>query len=465
MSLDGIYDGFAEWSDLDLARPLTGGDFEDGRVIVVFDTNTLLQLYKTKESSRADFFAALERVRPHVFAPRETIREYWKNRLPVIRGVLGTFTTASNGIRGDLGKVVGKLEAWSKDSRRPWGPGNQDGGELTAEEQADHERYLGILDQIRDLEDSILSYLQEQQDETVTFSAEPNAVTGMIPGVPADVRAEDPILEQLARLFDGRVGPAPDRKRHAQLEEEWEKRVADGIHPGITDKDKAGGEDLGDFLIWHQTIERAKEIRDNDGRQPHILFITNELKIDWWRNAARDDAQKAGKSPLVGAHPDLVREYRREVGRDGIVYMMSSTQFLRFSADNLQVSLSEGTVQDFESTSVPEAPSGTTLFTHWIDGVEYRVLADHDEDKVYVRPGFPMRGECDAEVERAGRSAIQDREDLQAEGIVIPDEDTGDYVFTEDYVFRNLTHALRVICGAWGSGRGTWRAEDADPED
>ncbi|MFE9237250.1 PIN-like domain-containing protein [Streptomyces sp. NPDC007007] len=52
--------------------------FDSG--LVVLDTNVLLNLYRSNESTRRDMLAALARLRERLWIPHQVLTEFWRNR-------------------------------------------------------------------------------------------------------------------------------------------------------------------------------------------------------------------------------------------------------------------------------------------------------------------------------------------------------------------------------------------------
>lgn len=99
----------------------------------------------------------------------------------------------------------------------------------------------------------------------------------------------------------------------------------------------------GDFLVWLQTLREAKQ------RQRDVLFVTGDVKEDWWRREFGE---------LRGPRPELAQEMRAETG--GRLFMLRPESFLVHARRILQVQVDDESVKDVER--VTEAENGGWTF-------------------------------------------------------------------------------------------------------
>ncbi|GLU58591.1 PIN domain-containing protein [Paenarthrobacter ureafaciens] len=126
-------------------------------------------------------------------------------------------------------------------------------------------------------------------------------------------KATDELLERIASLFDGKVGPEPDQGTLDVLFKEGAKRFADSVPPGYEDaKTKTGSRKYGDYVLWKQLLDHATT------QKRDVLFITDDNKEDWWLKVN-------GES--VAPRPELIQEFRHQTKQD--IWLLSSTQFYR----------------------------------------------------------------------------------------------------------------------------------------
>lgn len=82
--------------------------------------------------------------------------------------------------------------------------------------------------------------------------------------------------------------------------EEGEKRFKDKTPPGFKDKDKQGLRQYSDLILWHEIIDESIAQKKN------ILFITDDVKIDWWEPFNNNGTVEKR------FHPKLVSEFNKK---------------------------------------------------------------------------------------------------------------------------------------------------------
>lgn len=105
----------------------------------------------------------------------------------------------------------------------------------------------------------------------------------------------DGILERLGSLYEGRVGEAPSADELSTLYGLAKDRYALEIPPGYRDSQKPEPGRYGDFVIWRQVIDYAKQ------NSVDVLFVTGDTKEDWWW---------INSGQTLGPRPELRDEFR-----------------------------------------------------------------------------------------------------------------------------------------------------------
>lgn len=119
----------------------------------------------------------------------------------------------------------------------------------------------------------------------------------------------DSILSNVLSLFDGCVGEPPSDAELTDLHKEAQRRVKENVPPGYADATKGGANAHGDYFLWHQVLQHAKE-----SAKP-VIFVTSERKEDWWERAQ-------GKT--LGPRPELLEEANRVAGQRVLIYQTHS---------------------------------------------------------------------------------------------------------------------------------------------
>jgi HJR/Mrr/RecB family endonuclease len=154
---------------------------------------------------------------------------------------------------------------------------------------------------------------------------------------PGGIQRSDPILPRIDELLTGKIGsPYTSTQLRAIVDEATTFRFPNKIPPGFLDSDKETPLlRAGDYILWRQTIDRATLI---DGENRLVLFVTNDLKHDWWEIDAR--------KTRLGPRPELVQEFRETTGAD--LLLLSLNEFLAGSKEHLESIVSDETLQEVQ---------------------------------------------------------------------------------------------------------------------
>lgn len=245
---------------------------------IAIDANALLNLYRYSIETRKSLLNVLGGLKPQLWLPHQSAFEYHQNRIRTM--------TVEKGAYEHILKSV-------DDSERS----------INAV-VLQHRRHLilqpdEIAHQVENAFETIREYIRTKQ-----------ALHPDLPedGAPGDV---DPIRDQLTELFEGRVGQGYSAERLEALYREGSDRFERKIPPGYADSGKDGVRKYGDFIIWMQLIDRARETK-----KP-IIFVTDDEKEDWWFITS-------GKTILP--RPELVEEMWQKAGVR--FYMYGSERFV-----------------------------------------------------------------------------------------------------------------------------------------
>jgi len=240
--------------------------------LFVFDTNTLLNMYRYSRKTVDAYFQVLDslKIQNQLWIPYQVGYEFYENRIDVISEYDGSYDS-----------VLSILDKAKKD----------------IEERYKNHPFLDLSD----IKNKIESGLVDVENEIK--KAKGNHPKWM---------DKDDILEKLNNIFENSVGTNYDEKRLTEIKEEGKERYEKKIPPGFTD-DKKLKNKYGDLIIWYQIIDKAKETN-----KP-IIFISGDVKEDWI-------LEKNGKKimPL----PQLKKEMSEKAGVDFHIY--SADKFLAY---------------------------------------------------------------------------------------------------------------------------------------
>lgn len=256
---------------------------------IVLDANVLLYIYSYEEPARKLALDVLESVKSQLWIPHQAMREFWRNRHSVIASIEEPVQPLER-VRQELLNIVNGL--------RP-----------------DRER-TEELAEIRQKIDSQLAELAAAIDAAR--------------GAPLDVKriladsGQDPVLNRLESILQGRVGEPFEQKTEEDLIKEGLRRFVQKIPPGYEDyeskKDHIPEQGTGDFLLWEQTLKFASDLKPAKG----FVLVTNDAKEDW-RIVLRQPRKQ-----ILGIRPELVNEAIRRTGVG--VTLLFQSDFYRLMA-------------------------------------------------------------------------------------------------------------------------------------
>ena len=264
----------------------------DKNTVFIFDTNVLLDIYSYKEITREDFFSSLGRLKGNIWIPFHVGLEYQINRLKVISETKAVFRHAKKELKNIRGlKDKEKIKSII-------------------------EMFPSLLDKTSKLSDKIDKLIDDYENDLTELDDKQPCV-----------RSHDKIREKLNDLFFDRVGEAPSQNKIDDIEKDGEERYKNKIPPGFRDEEKGdeffyyGGvkykNKYGDLIIWKQIIEYAESNKNIN----NVIFITNDLKRDWWFII------DSGGKKRVGPHALLINEIKK-LDNIKVFDMYTSADFL-----------------------------------------------------------------------------------------------------------------------------------------
>lgn len=241
--------------------------------IFVFDTNTLLNMYRYRRETVDKYFKVLSELKRNkkLWIPHQVGYEFFENRISVI----SDYEKSYDEILATLNSTKDSID--KKYKNHPF---------LDWEE---------VKTKIDDGLESVIKDINKKK------KAHPKLLD------------KDDILEKINTLFNSCVGNCYKEEELLKIKKEGENRYSKKIPPGFKDSKKEDDKKYGDLILWKQIIDKAKEIK-----KP-IIFISGDVKEDWW-------LEKDGKRimPL----PQLKKEFFDEAGVDFHIY--TADRFLEY---------------------------------------------------------------------------------------------------------------------------------------
>lgn len=267
--------------------------------IFVFDTNILLNFYRYSKSTREDFIKILKNVKSKIWIPYQVGNEYHNNRFETIESVISQyddFIKRLDKIKNDLDKAKEEI---NKKKSHP---------HITSK----------FIEDIQVILEKEKTQIKKEKEKF------------------GKLKEDDFILEDLKQLFRDKVGEPYSDDQLIELVKQGEFRYENEIPPGYEDtKNKSGIRKYGDLIIWFQIIDKAKESKQS------VIFITDDVKEDWWKIYPR-------KNNMLLPKPELIKEFKDKCSKD--YYMYTSDKFLNLSEKYLKQKVAQQSIREVKET-------------------------------------------------------------------------------------------------------------------
>lgn len=149
----------------------------------------------------------------------------------------------------------------------------------------------------------------------------------------------DPILDKILELFDGKVGNKFDDEEMKQIIVEGNDRYEKKIPPGYKDAIKKSGildnNAYGDLIVWKEILRFSKKEKKN------IIYVTHDQKEDWWNKV---------RGKTVGPRVELRREFMEETNNKFHMYTMNN--FIRRFEDNKGIKIDQSIIDEVKSVQI-----------------------------------------------------------------------------------------------------------------
>jgi hypothetical protein len=294
---------------------------------IVLDANVLLELYRFTRQAREELIKILEQLQERVWVPHQAAAEYYLHRSDAIRDHLRLYASVPENLDSYRDKVIAEVSSFAR--------------RCSLSDEQRRNLAAPIDEAFRVVAQSIGEY-------AAAFDLTLDSVV-----------QEDPVLQALSRILDGRVGDAFTEADSVALIEEYKCRAAAEVPPGYKDVRKSENA-YGDYFIWEQTLRMASSSSKG------VLLVTNDLKDDWVRRQA---------GFVVGARPELIAEMEDRAHVDFMITHLGA--FLKTAKDVVGSPVSESTVAQAENSEigVPEA-----LFLNFPEEIYCKVIEQMREN-------------------------------------------------------------------------------------
>ncbi len=195
--------------------------------LFIFDTNTLLNMYRYSRDTVDAYIKVLEELRSknQLWIPYQVGYEFYENRIEVIF----EYEKSYDEILSIIGRTQNEIQQRYKN--HPFLDLNNIGADIS-------KGLSGVITNIKQKKDNHPRWMEK-----------------------------DEVLEKLNKIFEGNIGSNFDEDRFKKIKEEGKDRYDKKIPPGFKDSQKPEDRRYGDLVLWYQILDKAK-----DSRKPVILI-------------------------------------------------------------------------------------------------------------------------------------------------------------------------------------------------
>ncbi|SBS27245.1 hypothetical protein MSP8887_00585 [Marinomonas spartinae] len=286
----------------------------ENKILVAFDTNVLLNLYRYEKTIVDDIVQLMRSLKENrhfeVWLPHQVALEFNFNRKSVIRNQERSVYIIEN-----------KFKSFKKD--------------------------LEGVSKIGGKKSELFSLKSELSQD---FESINEIIKSHLPKKSSSNKV-DVVIKKIYDLFDGNVGDSYNSSVMEEIELEGEYRYKHGIPPGFEDDSKSTiysysgikvNAKYGDLILWKQLIDKAKE------DDISVVFVSGDVKGDW---QCKD---------FLRVKPELITEFKLKTKKE--FYALTLTDFQRFFYDKLNYKLSKETTEEIKELTKSDSVG-------WLDEV------------------------------------------------------------------------------------------------
>lgn len=204
--------------------------------IFVFDTNTLLNMYRYSRKTVDAYFSVLRELKnkDQLWIPYQVGYEFYENRISVISEFEWSYDA-----------VLCILEKAKKD----------------IEESYKNHPFLDL----KEIKKKMDAWLMKVELEIKKAKS-----------IHPKWMEKDDVLDQINSLFENSIWKNYGEEKLLEIANEGKERYVKKIPPWYKDDKKAEDKKYGDLILWYQIMDKAEETK-----KP-IILISGDVKEDWW---------------------------------------------------------------------------------------------------------------------------------------------------------------------------------------
>ncbi|HBL4970232.1 TPA: hypothetical protein LR177_000124 [Enterobacter cloacae] len=229
--------------------------WNDKNTLFIFDTNTLLNLYRCEEQTKDDILNVMNVLSPRSWFPFQVCLEYQRNRIDVISQSIKSLEKLKKSITSMVNTTDNAL----------------------SEAQVKKHLYSSLSEEVSLLKESLSASI----NSFVTDKIEPRIKTK------EKIKTSDAIRKSLDDIIGDNCGDIPSQEIIDEINKEGAERYAKKTPPGFMDEKKGETvthyngvefkDKFGDLYLWKEILDISKKHENYN-----IIFVTDDSKKDWW---------------------------------------------------------------------------------------------------------------------------------------------------------------------------------------
>ena len=285
-------------------EPFNKENITNENTIVVFDTNSLLNVFRFTPEASKEYFEIIQSIQDKIYIPYLVALEFHFHK---------SETLLLNEIN---------VTKFKKDFSKNWNKVKSDAAK----------KLFSSLTFRNDL----------QQNELTTFlsnllnSDKLDIESKLIEKISSISDNQKNTFEILIQIMESKTGEKYTQEWIEEIEKDGEKRYTNHTPPGFNDSSKKESrcyngikyqQKFGDLIIWKDIISRAKE-----DRIQNVIFVTSDGKRDSktdlnYKVCVGNDGNGKLNYQIIGPRIELIEEMKNETGAD--FYLMDELEFIK----------------------------------------------------------------------------------------------------------------------------------------
>lgn len=278
---------------------------EKESTLIVLDTNVLLALAEVSYYASKNLLQIFDKCKDLLWIPYQVISEFEKNKYEVF---------------GNMYKKYEKLlENLSKKTER-----------IDNEIISEFDKYSEYDDSvIKDLKDDIMKSLRELSNIVKKYDKNKEEM----------IRTDKDQIEKLQNEImsyindlktNNRIGNCVKFSEAMEIIKEGDIRYKYKMPPGFLDEYKKTVDQFGDLFIWKEIVDLPEKFSSERSTNiKNIIFLTNDIKGDWWKTIKDDKGQNI---KLDVMRDELFLEFN-EINPNTSIYFIKLNMFHEYTSE------------------------------------------------------------------------------------------------------------------------------------